>query len=55
MGARNEKEKAETFANHLSKIFKPNSREIIQEEENRLFSRFLSHRIPLQGSLLSMK
>jgi len=34
--ARREKEKAENFAEHLSKIFKPNPREITQEEENRL-------------------
>jgi len=55
--ARSEKEKAETFTNHLFKIFKPNPREIIEEEENKLLSRFLSHRIlrALQGSLLSMK
>jgi len=32
------KEKTETFATHLSKAFKPNSRKIILEEENRLFS-----------------
>jgi len=34
--ARSEKEKAETFAENLSKVFKPNSREITLEKENRL-------------------
>jgi len=43
-----EKEKAETFAEHLSKIFKPNPREITQKEENRRIREysltpFLSH------------
>jgi len=34
--ARSEEEKPKTFADHLSKVFKPNPREIMQEEENRL-------------------
>jgi len=37
-GAWSEEEKAKTFATHLSKIFKPNPREITLEEENDLFS-----------------
>jgi len=36
--ARNEEEKAETFATHLSKIFKPNPCEITLEEDNKLLS-----------------
>jgi len=32
--ARNEQEKAKTFAEYLSKVFKPNQKEIA-EEENR--------------------
>jgi len=35
---RSEKEKAETFAVHFSKVFKPNPREITLEEEDRLLS-----------------
>jgi len=31
-----EEEKAETFTEYLSKVFKPNPREIAQQEENRL-------------------
>jgi len=34
---RNKEEKAETFATHLSKVFKLKPREIILEEENKLF------------------
>jgi len=36
--ARSQDERAETFAEHLSKVFKPNLREITQKEENRLLS-----------------
>jgi len=32
---RNEEEKAETFATHLSKVFKPNLHEIVLEQENK--------------------
>jgi len=31
---KSEKERAEIFAEHFSKIFKPNSKEITQQEEN---------------------
>jgi len=34
--ARSEEQKAKTFAEHLSKVFKHNPREITQEEENTL-------------------
>jgi hypothetical protein len=36
--ARNKEEKAETFATHLSKVFKPNPREITHKEKNKLLS-----------------
>jgi len=36
--ARSEEEKADTFVEYFSKVFKPNSKKITQEEENRLFS-----------------
>jgi len=37
--ARSKEEKAEIFAVHLSKVFKPNSREeVTLEEKNRLLS-----------------
>lgn len=36
--ARSDKEKAETLATHLSRVFKPNPREITLEEENKLLS-----------------
>jgi len=36
--ARSEKEKTDTFAEHLSKVFKHNLREIIRNEKNRFLS-----------------
>jgi hypothetical protein len=36
--ARSQEEKAEIFAMHLSKVFKPNPREITLEKENTLLS-----------------
>jgi len=44
--ARNEEEKAETFATHLSKIFKPNPCEITLEEDNKLLSDNTTPAIP---------
>jgi hypothetical protein len=35
---RSEEKKAEIFVMHFSKVFKPNPREIILEEENKLLS-----------------
>jgi len=55
--ARSEKEKAETFVEHLSKVFKPNPREIHKRKRIGYFLTisFLPHRIPLQIPLPSMK
>jgi len=42
---RSEKEKTETFATHITKVFKPNSCEITLEEKNKFLSNDISSTI----------